>query len=154
MPATDNLQGAHVELRDISKSFGGTRALEGVSLEIAHGSIHALVGENGAGKSTLGKIISGAITQDAGQVLLGGQPVHFHSPREAIAHGVVLIAQELSVVPALSVAENVYLGAEPRTAGVVRRRALLHQYNELASRYGFELSGSASAGALRTADQQ
>ncbi len=94
----DILQGAHVELRDISKSFGGTRALEGVSLTIARGSIHALVGENGAGKSTLGKIIAGAHAPDDGQVLLDGEPVRFHSPRDAINAGVILIAQELSIV--------------------------------------------------------
>jgi rhamnose transport system ATP-binding protein len=154
VPEETRPTGVHVALEDISKSFGGVHALEGVSLGIDRGSIHALVGENGAGKSTLGKIISGAISPDSGRVLLNGQVVHFHSPREAIARGVVLIAQELSVVPALSVAENVFLGAEPRTAGVLRRRALLRQYNELAAQYGFELSGSASAGSLRTADQQ
>jgi rhamnose transport system ATP-binding protein len=154
VPGESRPAGVHVALEDISKSFGGVHALGGVSVEIGRGSIHALVGENGAGKSTLGKIISGALAPDSGRVVLGGQPVHFHSPREAIAHGVVLIAQELSVVPALSVAENVFLGAEPRMAGVVRRRALRRRYNELAARYGFELSGAASAGSLRTADRQ
>ena len=109
-----NTQGAHAELRDVSKSFGGARALEGVSLRIARGSIHALVGENGAGKSTLGKIISGVLAPDSGQLLLDGEPVRFRSPRDAIARGVVLIAQELSIAPSLSVAENVFLGTEPR----------------------------------------
>ena len=96
LPGPSGLQGAHVELRDIGKSFGGVRALEAVSLKIGRGSIHALVGENGAGKSTLGKIIAGVIPPDDGQVLLDGEPVRFHSPREAIARGIVLIAQELS----------------------------------------------------------
>jgi ABC-type sugar transport system ATPase subunit len=112
VPDHPGLQGAHVELRDIGKSFGAARALEAVSLQIARGSIHALVGENGAGKSTLGKIVSGVIPPDHGEMLLGGEPVRFHSPREAIARGIVLIAQELSLVPALSVAENVLLGTE------------------------------------------
>ena len=76
---------AHVELMQVSKSYGGVRALTAVSLAIKRGSIHALVGENGAGKSTLGKIISGATTPDAGQVMLDGQAIHFHSPRAAIA---------------------------------------------------------------------
>ena len=101
--AESTLRGAHVELRDISKSFGGTRALEGVSLTIGRGQIHALVGENGAGKSTLGKIIAGVHPADSGQVTLDGEPVRFHSPREAIARGVILIAQELAIVPALTV---------------------------------------------------
>jgi ABC-type sugar transport system ATPase subunit len=80
VPADERHQGVHVELRDVSKSFGGTHALAGVSLTVGRGSIHALVGENGAGKSTLGKIISGVHSPDQGQLLLGGEPVRFHSP--------------------------------------------------------------------------
>jgi len=147
-------RGAHVELREVSKSFGGVRALEAVSLTIGRGSIHALVGENGAGKSTLGKIVSGVLPPDGGELLIGGQPAHFHSPRAAIAAGIVGIAQELSIVPALSVAENVFLGHEPRRAGFLRRRALRERYAELAGRVGLELDGDADAGRLRTADQQ
>jgi ribose transport system ATP-binding protein len=148
------LQGAHVELRDISKSFGGTRALEGVSLTVERGSIHALVGENGAGKSTLGKIIAGAHAPDSGQLLLDGEPVRFHSPRDAITRGVILIAQELAIVPSLTVEQNVFLGVEPRQAGFQLRRELRRKYRELAASAGFELDGNANAGSLRTADQQ
>jgi ABC-type sugar transport system ATPase subunit len=154
VPDQTSLQGAHVELRDISKSFGGARALEAVSLQISRGSVHALVGENGAGKSTLGKIVSGVIPPDHGQVLLGGEPVHFHSPHDAIARGIALIAQELILVPALTVAENVFLGTEPRRAGFLRRRALRRRYEELAGSVGFDLPPDAPAGRLRTADQQ
>jgi ribose transport system ATP-binding protein len=154
VPATENLQGVHVELRDVSKSFGGTRALEGVSLSVGRGSIHALVGENGAGKSTLGKIISGVHSPDRGQLLLAGEPVRFHSPRDAISRGVILIAQELAIVPSLTVAENVFLGVEPRQAGFQKRRELRRRYTDLAASVGFELDGDANAGSLRTADQQ
>ncbi len=154
VPDAVNLQGAHVELRDISKSFGGTRALEGVSLTVGRGSIHALVGENGAGKSTLGKIIAGALAPDRGQLLLDGEPVRFHSPRDAIARGVILIAQELAIVPSLTVEQNVFLGVEPRQAGFQNRRGLRRKYAELAASVGFELDGDANAGSLRTADQQ
>jgi ABC-type sugar transport system ATPase subunit len=154
VPDDGNLQGVHVELRDISKSFGGTHALEGVSLSVGRGSIHALVGENGAGKSTLGKIIAGVHAPDAGQLLLEGEPVRFHSPRDAISRGVILIAQELAILPSLTVAENVFLGVEPRQAGFQRRRELRRKYRELAASVGFELDGDASAGTLRTADQQ
>jgi len=147
-------KGTHVELVDISKSFGGVRALDEVSLKIGQGSIHALVGENGAGKSTLGKILAGVITPDRGQLLIDGEPVTFHSPREAIVRGIVLIAQELSIAPALSVAENVFLGTEPRRAGFVARRALRRRYDELAAAAGFELSGDLPGRGLRTADQQ
>jgi rhamnose transport system ATP-binding protein len=154
VPEQPGLPGAHVELDALSKTFGGVRALDRVSLRIGRGSIHALVGENGAGKSTIGKIIAGAITPDAGQLLLDGTPVRFHTPRDAISAGVALIGQELSVAPALSVAENVFLGAEPRTAGFVRSRVLRRRFAELAREAGFDLSGEVSAGRLRTADQQ
>ena len=154
MPDSERLQGAHVELREISKSFGGTRALEAVSLTVGRGSIHALVGENGAGKSTIGKIIAGVHAPDAGQLLLAGEPVRFHSPRDAISRGVILIAQELAIVPSLTVAENVFLGVEPRQAGFQNRRELRRRYTELAASVGFGLDGDASAGSLRTADQQ
>jgi len=153
-PASERHQGVHVELRDISKSFGGTHALEGVSLAIGHGSIHAMVGENGAGKSTLGKILSGVHSPDHGQLLLAGEPVRFRSPRDAISRGVILIAQELATVPSLTVAENVFLGVEPRHAGFQNRRELRRRYTELAASVGFELDGDANVGRLRTADQQ
>ncbi len=155
MPDNDNsLQGVQVELRDIGKSFGGTRALEGVSLTIGRGSIHALVGENGAGKSTLGKIIAGAHAPDDGQLLLGGEPVRFHSPRDAIGRGVSLIAQELAIMGSLTVEQNVFLGVEPSQAGFQNRRELRRKYNELAASVGFALDGGANAGSLRTADKQ
>lgn len=147
-------EGAHVELRDVSKSFGGVRALEAVSLRIARGSIHALVGENGAGKSTLGKIISGVVQPDHGTLLVAGDAVRLHSPRAALASGIAYIAQEMSLAGALTVAENVFLGAEPRQAGFLRRRELRARYAELAARAGFDLDGTAVAGQLRTADQQ
>jgi ABC-type sugar transport system ATPase subunit len=154
VPPPASKTGTHVELAGISRSFGGVRALDEVSLTIAHGSIHALVGENGAGKSTLGKILAGVITPDRGQLLLDGEPVTFRSPREAILRGIVLIAQELSIAPALSVAENVFLGTEPRRAGFVARRALRRRYDDLAATAGFELRGDLPGRGLRTADQQ
>jgi rhamnose transport system ATP-binding protein len=154
VPADERHQGVHVELQDISKSFGATHALEGVSLAIGHGSIHALVGENGAGKSTLGKIIAGVYPPDHGQLLLAGEPVRFRSPRDAISRGVILIAQELATVPSLTVAENVFLGVEPRHAGFQKRRELRRRYIELAASVGFELDADANVGSLRTADQQ
>ncbi len=154
MPSAEPHQGVHVELQDVSKSFGGTHALEGVSLAIGHGSIHALVGENGAGKSTLGKIIAGVHLPDHGQLLLAGEPVRFRSPRDAISRGVILIAQELATVPSLTVAENVFLGVEPRRAGFQNRRDLRRRYTELAASVGFELDGDSHVGSLRTTDQQ
>jgi len=145
---------AHVELRGISKHFGGVLALDAISLEIPSGSIHALVGENGAGKSTLGKIVAGAIAPDSGELLVDGVPVSFRSPREALGHGIAAIAQELLIVSRLSVAENVFLGAEPRRVGWVQRRELRERYRRLADESGFELPADRPAGTLRVAQQQ
>lgn len=147
-------QGAQLELDGITKHFGGVRALQDVSMRVGAGTVHALVGENGAGKSTLGKIIAGALAPDAGRVLLDGEPVAFRSPREALLAGIAAIAQELLVVPRLSVAENVFLGAEPRRAGWVRRRALRRRFDRLAADAGFELEADRPAGGMRMAEQQ
>jgi simple sugar transport system ATP-binding protein/ribose transport system ATP-binding protein len=144
----------YLELLDVAKHFGGVQALTGVSLSVARGTVHALVGENGAGKSTLGRIVAGALTADGGRVVLDGEPVAFRSPREALEHGVAAIAQEAFVVPQLTVAENVFLGIEPRSGGVLRRRRLDRAYAKLVSSAGFELPGGMPAGALRTAEQQ
>ena len=112
----------YLELLDVAKHFGGVQALAEVTLDVARGSVHALVGENGAGKSTLGKIVAGVYAADGGRMLIDGDEVSFRSPREALERGVAAIAQEPSVVPRLTVAENVFLGAEPTGAGFVRRR--------------------------------
>ena len=103
--------------------------------------MHALVGENGAGKSTLGRIVAGALAPDRGRMLLDGKEVSFRSPREALEHGVVAIAQESSIVPHLTVAQNVFLGAEPNGAGFIRRRRLDRDYAALAESAGFDLPG-------------
>ena len=145
---------AHLELQSVSKHFGGVRALEDVSLAIELGSVHAIVGENGAGKSTLGRIVAGVHSADGGRLLLDGAPTSFRSPREALDRGVATIAQEPSLVPELTVAENVYLGAEPRSVGFIRRRSLRQAYAELAAQAGFELPGDVRASVLSTADQQ
>jgi ribose transport system ATP-binding protein len=144
----------HVELAGVSKDFGAVRALDAVSLSIARGSIHALVGENGAGKSTLGKIVAGVLAPDEGRLLLNGEEVALRSPREALERGVATIAQEVNVVGQLTVADNVFLGAEPRGAGFVARRALRRRYEQLARDAGFDLPATALAGRLPPAEQQ
>jgi ribose transport system ATP-binding protein len=145
---------ADLELQGVSKHFGGVRALDEVSLAVAGGTVHAIVGENGAGKSTLGRIVAGVLSADGGRMLLDGASASFRSPRDALDHGVAAISQEPSLVPQLTVAENVYLGSEPRRLAFVRRRALRRAYADLAARAGFDLSGQARAGILRTAEQQ
>jgi ABC-type sugar transport system ATPase subunit len=144
----------HVALRGITKQFGGALALDSVDMEIVRGRVHALVGENGAGKSTLGKVIAGAINPDAGEIFVGGASASFHSPREALQRGIAAINQELVIVPGLTVADNVFLGVEPRNAGWVRRGMLRRRYRELAGDAGFDLKGDRIAGTLRLAEQQ
>jgi ribose transport system ATP-binding protein len=144
----------YLELLDVSKHFGGVQALDSVSLAVRRGSVHALVGENGAGKSTLGKIVAGALIADGGRVLLEGESAAFGSPREALEQRVAAIAQEPNVVPQLSVAENVLLGAEPSRGGFIRSRRLKRRYAELAGAAGFDLPGDITADRLGTAEQQ
>jgi ribose transport system ATP-binding protein len=108
-----------LEMIGISKSFPGVQALQHVDLTIEPGRVHALIGKNGAGKSTLMKILSGVETADAGELRIDGRPVQFRRPVEAHAAGVAIVHQELSLVPELSVAENIFLGNWPRRAGVL-----------------------------------
>jgi ABC-type sugar transport system ATPase subunit len=104
---------AAAEVIGITKRFGGTTALDGVSFDVLPGEIHALVGENGAGKSTLIRILGGVHRPDAGEIRVGGEPSRLMNPHDAIAAGIVTIPQELRLVPALSVAENIALGDLP-----------------------------------------
>lgn len=102
-------------MREIRKGFDGVEVLHGVSFDVRAGEIHALVGENGAGKSTLMKILAGVYSDFTGEMRVEGRPVRFHNPREAERAGIAIIHQELSLVPYLSVAENMFLGREPLT---------------------------------------
>jgi ribose transport system ATP-binding protein len=104
---------ASVSTRAVSKHFGATRALDGVDFDVLPGEMHALVGENGAGKSTLVRLLAGIHRPDQGEVAVGGQVCRFNGPRDAIAAGIITIPQELRLVPALSIAENVTLGDPP-----------------------------------------
>src|SRR5918992_3962227 len=103
-----------VRMTGISKSFSGIRVLHGVDFDLRRGEIHALVGGNGAGKSTLMKILEGVYTPDAGQIMIDGQPVEIRSPHDARALGIAMIFQEFSLIPTLSVAQNIFLTREPR----------------------------------------
>jgi simple sugar transport system ATP-binding protein/ribose transport system ATP-binding protein len=143
-----------VDLRGITKHFGGVQALNDVTLTISEGTIHGLVGENGAGKSTLGKVIAGVISPDQGELNVHGRSVQYRSPRQALEDGITIIAQELALVPERSVIENIFLGAENRQFGVVDRRALRERYARLNEETHFELRPGAIVGSLRLADRQ
>ena len=118
--AAISICGNVITFSSISKTFGGTTALDGVSFSLERGRVHALMGENGAGKSTLGKILAGILRPDHGEVLLGGTPRRFTSPRDARHAGIAMVHQELALCPDLSVAENLCLGNYP-----IRMRPLI-----------------------------
>ena len=122
----------------ITKRYGGVRALEDASLAIGAGSIHAVLGENGAGKSTLIKIMAGVVMPDEGRMLLDGAPVEFASPAAANAAGIACIFQELSLIPDLSVADNIAISNPPCRFGLIDRRAQRRIAEEALSRAGAE----------------
>ncbi len=106
-----------ISVKNLSKSFPGVKALDGVQFELRAGEVHALMGENGAGKSTLMKILAGVYRKDGGEVLLDGRPVHIESPAHAQALAIGIVHQELHLMPHLSAAQNIYIGREPRKSG-------------------------------------
>ena len=143
-----------LELRGITRTYPGVQALKGVNLAVERGSIHALAGQNGAGKSTLVKILSGAEQPDAGSIRCGGKVVRFREPIDAQRAGIHTIYQELSLVPSLSVAENIYLGRLPGTAGAVDWATMRSGARAALDRVGFDLDVSRPVGSFSTAQQQ
>jgi ribose transport system ATP-binding protein len=123
-------------MRGVSKRYGGVRALENADLAIDAGRIHAVLGENGAGKSTLIKIMAGVVAPDEGTMLLEGEPVAFASPSEAQAAGIACIFQELSLIPDLSVADNISISDPPSRFGLIDRRAQRRVAEEALARAG------------------
>ncbi len=146
-----------LEMRGITKSFAGNTVLADVSLTARAGEVHALVGENGAGKSTLMKILSGVYQPDAGEILIDGEQTHFVRPADALAAGVAMIYQELSLAPHLTVAENIFLGREPlkiAPIGFINRREMNERAHKLLDEFGFGINPQARVGRLSAADRQ
>ncbi|WP_343717367.1 sugar ABC transporter ATP-binding protein [Inquilinus sp.] len=144
-----------LELSGISKAFGGVRALRGVDFVLKAGEIHGLVGENGAGKSTMMKIIAGVHSGYEGTMRIDGREVRFRSARDALAAGVGMVHQELSIVPDLSVAENVFLGSQPLTKlGIVDWAGMRRAAEEQLRRLGIDIDPRTPAGALPIGLQQ
>jgi ribose transport system ATP-binding protein len=127
-----------IEGLSISKSFGGVRALRETSFSAEQGEVHALVGENGAGKSTMIKILSGLYPPDSGQIRVHNQPVSLGSPQAALQLGMATIFQELTLLPYMTVAENLLMDREPRFAGLIRRRALPDAAQALLDQYAVQ----------------
>lgn len=140
----------------VEKRFGATRALAGVDLEVAPGTVHAVIGENGAGKSTLMNVLAGAIRPDAGAMWLGGASYRPASPHDARSAGIALIHQELALCPHLTVAENILLGGEPRRVGpIFDRKAAERRAQELLDQFGHpELRPDRRVGDLSLAARQ
>ncbi|WP_158888456.1 sugar ABC transporter ATP-binding protein [Amycolatopsis anabasis] len=142
-------------MRGIVKTFPGVRALAGVDLEVRPGEVHCLLGQNGAGKSTLIKTLAGAHRPDAGEIRWRGEPVSFGSPIAALRHGIATMYQELDLIPALSVAENVFLGHERSRFGFTRPAAARSAAHALLARLGHpEIPAEAEVGRLPAAARQ
>jgi ABC-type sugar transport system ATPase subunit len=144
-----------LELRDIVKTFGGTRALDHVTVTVRPGEVHAIVGENGAGKSTLMKVLCGACRQDEGSIVLRGEPIQVNNPHHAMDLGIATVHQHFTLIPELSVAENLFLGRLPRTRlGLVDWDRLYRDAAEVLSRLDFTLDVRQPVRALGAAARQ
>jgi ribose transport system ATP-binding protein len=146
-----------LELRGITKRFPGVLALNGVSLEVYAGEVHALLGENGAGKSTLIKIIAGVYHAESGEIRLDGRPASIRNPHDAQALGISTIFQEFTLAPDMTVAENIFLGREPlriRALSIVDRRELVRRTRDVLASLDLQIDPGAIIRHLGVAQQQ
>jgi len=143
-----------LRVEGISKGFPGVQALKDVHLEVRAGEVLVLVGENGAGKSTLMKILSGIYTRDEGTITFEGEEIELTSPLQAQQLGITIIHQELNMMPDLTVAQNIYIGREPRKGPFVSERALNRRTDELLKRLDIKLDPRKKVGDLTVAEQQ
>lgn len=148
--AADGSQTPAIELRGITKHFGANNALDNVSIAVKSGTIHALLGENGAGKTTLMRIAFGLIAADAGDILRHGEIVAVSSPAKAIAAGIGMVHQQFSLVPAMTVAENIALGGH----GLYRPKEVARKIHEVGNRTGLTLDPMARVADLTNAERQ
>lgn len=145
-----------LEMRTITKTYPGVRALDGVDFSVRPGEVHALVGENGAGKSTLMKILAGAQPKDSGEIFIDGRPAQIDSPQSAMALGISIIYQEFNLVKYMSAAENIFLGREPkgRLPGFVDFGRMYKDAQEVIDQLGVPLSVRTPVSRLSIAQQQ
>jgi simple sugar transport system ATP-binding protein len=143
-----------LELRGIVKRFGAVTANDGIDLQLRRGEIHALLGENGAGKSTLMNVVYGMISADEGEIRVDGAPVSIGSPGEAMTHGIGMVFQHFMLIPVMTAAENLVLGAEPRRRGMLDLRAARRRVTELSERYGLDVDPDARVEELSVGQQQ
>ncbi|WP_097461130.1 sugar ABC transporter ATP-binding protein [Mangrovitalea sediminis] len=140
-----------LELRQATKTYAGVPAIEGVDFDLMPGEVHALVGENGAGKSTLTKVMAGVVTLNSGQMLIDGQPVDFRTPLEALAAGIAMVFQETSLVPTMTVAQNLFLGQEKF---INRLRAIYIAAQQFLQSLNFNVDPTLTVAALGAAQKQ
>ncbi|WP_197496833.1 sugar ABC transporter ATP-binding protein [Paraburkholderia caribensis] len=141
-------------MQGIDISFGGVPALRGANLSVAAGEVHALIGQNGAGKSTMIKILTGAYRRSGGSVRFEGREIDFRTPKEAREAGISTIYQEINLVPFRSVAENIFLGREPRRFGLIDWREVQRRAFALLESFGLQIDVKKPAGSYSTAIQQ
>ena len=142
-------------MRQVSKSFGGVHALRDVDFTLMAGEIHGLVGENGAGKSTMMKIIAGVHTDFEGEMIVEERPVRFRSTRDALAAGIGMVHQELSVISDLTVAENVFLGMQPiKFSGIIDWARMNSEAQKLVASLGLNIDPTTRMGSLPVGVQQ
>ncbi|WP_296107172.1 L-arabinose ABC transporter ATP-binding protein AraG [uncultured Agrobacterium sp.] len=145
---------AFLEFNDISKAYPGVQALSGVSFAVEKGAVHGLMGENGAGKSTLIRILSGDQSSDTGGIVINGEKQSYRSVRDAFDAGVVVIHQELQLVPELTVAENLWLGRFPGKAGVIDSRTLVETVGTKLQEIGIAVDPNAKVATLSIGERQ
>jgi monosaccharide-transporting ATPase len=147
-------QKALLEIRGLTKSFPGVKALQGVDFTVRRGEVHALMGENGAGKSTLIKVLTGVYPRDSGSVRLDGEEIHADSPKASEALGISTVYQEVNLIPHLSVAENICLGRQPTRFGMIHWRAINRRAEAALARVDVKLDVSQPLSSYSIAVQQ
>src|SRR5690625_3621626 len=144
-----------LEMKQITKSFPGVKALEEVNFELESGEVHALLGENGAGKSTLMKILGGIYNTDQGQIFVDEKELVINDVKEAQEHGISIIHQELALVPYLSIAENIFLGREPKKkSGLINFNKIFSEAQSLIESFGLNMDARRDVRHLTVAQQQ
>ena len=146
--------GVFLEAKGVHKQFSGVEVLHGVDLDVRYGEVHALMGENGAGKSTIIKIITGVFTKDKGEIYINGEQVEISNRHDSSRLGIQVIYQELSLIPALSVTENIFLGQEESKLGWLDKKSMKERVKSLIEHYGFELDPDAIVETMGMAQRQ
>src|SRR5438445_6294114 len=142
-------------MRGITKRFPGIVADDNIDFDLRRGEVHALLGENGAGKSTLMNVLYGLYRPDGGEIVVRGRHVTFHSPKDAIAHGIGMVHQHFMLIPVMTVAENIVLGTEPVRDGVLLdERGAEQRVRDLSEQFGLTVDPTALVSSITVGQQQ